>query len=367
MRYSFHITALAAAFLLQACGGHDAVQNQSSSYKTIRVGKGNGVIESKYSASLEGQQVVEIRPQISGTITRICIEEGAGVKQGEILFVIDQVPYKAAVEMAEAAVKNTEAVKATAELTMQSNQILYDQDIISTYELQTAKNSYAAADAALAQANAQLTTARNNLSYTEVRSPLNGVAGMIPFKVGALVSANSPTALVSVSDDSYISAYFSLSEKQILSLQMQFGSLEAMLDNMKHVKLIMSNGEVYAKEGEVDAISGIIDSRTGSVRLRARFENNDHLLKSGGSGTVIIPTIKKDCLLIPQSATYEIQEKIFVYKVVEGKAVSQEVKVFKLNNGSNYIVESGLEEGDTIIAEGAGLIKEGTRINVSEK
>ena len=353
---------LVALLAVASCGEQNSTQNHSASYRTVKVVKGNGVIESKYSASLEGRQLVEIRPQVSGTITDICIEEGASVKQGELLFVIDQVPYKAAVEMAEAYVKNTEAVMATAELTKQSNQILFDKEIISTYELQTAKNSYAAAEAAYAQAQAQLTQARSNLSYTEVRSPLNGVAGMIPFKVGALVSANSATALVSVSDDSYISAYFSISEKQILSLQMQFGSLEKMLENMKHVKLIMSNGETYPIEGEVDAISGIIDSRTGSVRLRARFENSDHLLKSGGSGTVIIPTVKKNCLLIPQSSTYEIQEKIFVYKVVEGKAVSQEVKVFKLNNGSNYIVEDGLEEGDVIVAEGAGLIKEGTKI-----
>ena len=185
---------------------------------------------------------------------------------------------------------------------------------------------------------------------------------MIPYRVGALVNSSITEPLVTVSDDSEVYAYFSMTENQILDFVQQYGSLKKAIENMDEVELTMSNGKTYSHVGKVDAISGTVDEGTGAVGLRAVFANPDQFLRNGGSGKVVVPTIKKGGIIIPQAATYELQNRIFVYKVVDGKAKSTPVEVFRLNNGTEYIVETGLAPGDVIIAEGAGLVREGTVI-----
>lgn len=357
--------ALCLLLLLCGCSGRQGEQQQAAAYKTLTVSLSDQVLESNYAASLEGQQMVEIRPQVSGTITKICFNEGDLVHKGQTLFILDQIPYQAALQVAQANEESAKSQLSTAKLTAESNQVLFDRDVISAFELQTSKNALASAEAALAQAQAQVKTARNNLSYTVVRSPVDGVAGMIPYRVGALVSSAITQPLVTVSDDSRIYAYFSMSENQTLSLIRQHGSQERFLKEMPDVELLVSDGERYPEKGRIDAVSGIVDAATGSVRMRACYPNPDRLLRSGGTATVVIPTVREDCIVIPQTATYEIQERVFVFKVEDGKAVSAPVKVFRLNNGSDYVVESGLEEGDVIIAEGAGLVREGTEIKAA--
>ncbi|MBQ9547927.1 MAG: efflux RND transporter periplasmic adaptor subunit [Bacteroidales bacterium] len=358
---------LALVALAVSCGTQAGKEKAPAKYRTITVSLSDQTLESKYAATLEGQQLVEIRPQVSGTITKICFNEGDKVRKGQTLFILDQVPYQAAVEVADANVKSAEAQLATARLTAESNQMLFDKEVISAYELQTARNALASAEAAYAQAKAQVTTAHNNLSYTVVKSPVDGVAGMIPYRVGALVSSSIASPLVTVSDDNFIYAYFSLNENQILELMRQFGSQERFLKEMPPVALVMSTGDRLPESGKIDAVSGIIDQSTGAVRMRARFDNSAHLMRSGGSATVIIPTHRTDCIVIPQTSTFEIQEKVFVQKVVEGKTKSTPVRVFRLNDGASYVVESGLNPGDVIIAEGAGLVKEGTAIITQEE
>lgn len=274
-------------------------------------------------------------------------------------------PYKAALETALANVKSAEAQLQTARLTANSKEELYKEKVVSDFDRQTARNELLEAEAALAQAKAEETNARNNLSYTEVRSPVDGVASMIPYRVGALVSSSITEPLVTVSDDKNIYAYFSMAENQILDLIQQYGSLEEACRNMPSVGLTMSNGKVYEKAGRIDAISGTIDESTGVVTIRAVFPNENHLLRNGGSGTVSVPTIHKNCIVIPKSATYELQNRIFTWKVVDGKTQSAPISVYKYNDGQTYIVLSGLSAGDIIIAEGAGLMKEGTTINTN--
>lgn len=328
-------------------------------YKTLTVTTSDKVLQSDYSATLRGRQSVEIRPQVSGVITDIRINEGDVVSRGQVLFVIDQVPYKAALETALANVKSAEAKLETARLTASSKEALYKENVVSDFDRQTARNQLLEAEAALAQARAEETNARNNLSYTEVKSPVNGVASMIPYRVGALVSSSISEPLVTVSDDSDIYAYFSMAENQILDLMVQYGSLEEAKTRMPAVKLTMSNGREYGSEGRIDAISGTVDEGTGVVTLRAAFPNEGHLLRNGGSGTVSVPSVHTNSIVIPQAATYELQNRVFVWKVVDGKTKSAPVTVYKYNDGQNYIVLSGLEVGDVIIAEGAGLLHEG--------
>lgn len=326
----------------------------------MEVSRGSRTLSQSYTAVINGRQSVEIRPQVSGTITQVCIAEGAQVKKGQTLVIIDQVPYKAALETAIANVKNAEASVATARLTADSKEQLFKENVVSAFDLQTARNSLLQAEATLAQAKAEEVNARNDLSYTEVKSPVDGVSGMLPYRVGALVDASITTPLTTVSDDTEMYVYFSMTESQVLSLIRQYKTLDEAMKQMPEVELKLSDGLTYAHKGRIDAISGTIDTSTGAVSLRATFPNPEHMLRNGGSGTVIFPYIKENVLIVPQEATYEIQDKIFVYKVVDGKATSSQVSVFPVNNGKEYIVESGLEEGETIIAEGAGLVQEGT-------
>ena len=331
-------------------------------YETMEVTLSDRTLTTGYSAAISGVQTVEIRPQVSGMITDILIEEGESVTKGQVLFVIDQTPYKAAYEIAVANVKSAEAALSTAKLILDSNKNLYEQDVVSEFDLMTAQNDLTEAEARLALCKAEEVNASNNLSYTEVRSPVNGVASMIPYRVGALVNSNIAQPLVTVSDDSRVYAYFSMAENQMLDMVQQYGSLNNAIRQMPEVELVMSNGEKYEYTGKINAISGTISESTGAVSIRAVFNNRNHLLRNGGSGTIIIPMTLQNCMVIPQSATYELEDRVFVYKVVDGKASSTEIHIAPQNNGVEYIVTDGLEVGDIIVAEGAGLIKEGTPI-----
>lgn len=352
---------LSIPVLIMSCK-EQASMPENNNYKTINVSTTDKTLHSNYSASIQGKQDVSIYPQVSGLITRVCITDGATVKKGQTLFVIDQVPYKAALETAKANVESAEANVATAQMTVESKQELFKANVVSDFDLQTVRNTLRAQKAALAQARAELVNAQNNLSYTEVKSPVDGTAGMIPYRIGSLVSASMSTPLVTVSDNDEMYVYFSMTEKQILALSRQNGSLKNALDAMPEVELLLSDGTTYPGKGNVDAISGIIDSKTGAVTIRAVFPNPDHILRSGGTGNILFPYERNGCIVIPQAATFELQDKIFVYKVVDGKTKSAPITVFSINDGREYIVESGLNPGDVIIAEGAGLLRDGITV-----
>lgn len=342
-----------------SCTQADTTATEGAHYKTIVVTSDTVTVTTQYAARLQGRQVVEIRPQISGLITDICIDEGQRVTKGQVLFRIDPTPYQAALDRAQADMKSAEAQLSTAELKVSSMQQLYDKGIIHDYDLTAARNEYAAASAAVAVANAQIVSARNDLSYTVITSPADGVAGMISYRVGALVSSNITTPLVTVSDDSVIYAYFSLSESALAVIAGQYGSIEAFVCRGPAVSLLTADGRAYDTPGHISAISGIVSAETGAVMLRADFDNKGHQLRDGGAAAVVLPQRRGDCIVIPQSATYELQGKTFVYRVVNGVTQSAPVELLGINNGEEYIVEAGLAVGDTIIAEGAGLLTDG--------
>lgn len=361
------VTSIAFLFILSVYMFTGCVEKPrteaSQTYKTMQVALSDDIISSNYSASIQGRQNVEIRPQVSGLIIKICINEGAAIRKGQTLFIIDQVSYKAVLETAKAGVMSAEAKVATAQLIADSKRELYIENVISDFELQTAQNSLLEAKAALAQAKADEINARNSLSYTVIKSPVDGVASMIPYKTGALVSPSITEPLVTVSSEDVMYAYFSMTENQILSLTQGNEALSEVIKDMPSVRLKLINGTSYDTDGKIDAISGTVNVQTGAISVRACFPNPKRTLRNGGSATIVIPYEKKDCIIIPKGATFEIQDKIFVYKVIDGKAISTEIIPFNINNGTHYIVESGLKVGDVIIAEGAGLVREGTLIN----
>ena len=329
------------ALLFTACS-QPAGQQGGSEYKLITVEKTDQTLTSSYTAVINGRQSVEIRPQVSGTITDICVNEGAKVTKGQ------------------------EAAVATSRLTAESKEELFREHVVSDFDRQTAQNSLLEAEATLAQAKAEEINARNNLSYTVIKSPVDGVASMSSYRVGALVNSSITTPLLTVSDDEEIDVYFSMTEQQILSLARQYGTMDKALEEMPEVELRLSDGGMYAHKGKIDAISGTTDTETGAITLRAVFPNPERMLRNGSTATIIFPYVKKNVFVIPQEATFEIQDRVYVYKVnSEGKAESAQVTVFPLNNGKEYIVEDGLQQGETIVAEGAGLIQENTQVATS--
>lgn len=331
-------------------------------YDVLTISPTDAQTTSNYSATIRGRQDIDIYPQVSGFISKLCVNEGEIVRPGQTLFIIDQVPYQAALRTAEANVDAAAAGVATAQLTFESKKELFAKNVISEYELQTSENALLTAKAQLAQAEAQRVNAANNLSYTVVKSPSHGVVGTLPYRVGALVGPSLPQPLTTVSDNSDMYVYFSMNESQLLKMTRRYGSVEKALASMPAIELQLSDGSLYTEKGRIETISGVIDPSTGSVSLRAAFPNKGRLLHSGSSGNVIIPVERKDAIVIPKAATFELQDKIYVYKIIDGKATSEMVEVENISDPRKYIVDSGLAPGDVIVAEGVGLLREGTPI-----
>lgn len=352
------------ALLAFSCGNSQQGGMPTLSLAVMTVEPTSQELNSAYPATIKGQQDIEIRARVSGYITKLCVDEGAVVHKGQPLFLIDAVPYQKAVQAAEAAVEVAKANVATTQLTVDSKTELHAQNIISDYDLQTAKNSLASAKAALAQAEAQLASARNDLSYTTITSPSDGVVGTIPFRVGSLVGTTTQEPLTVVSDINKMFVYFSMNEKQLLALTRQKdGSVNSMIGAMPEVQLQLADGTMYPAKGKIETLSGVIDLSTGAVQMRATFPNAQRLLRSGGTGTVLIPSVLDSALLIPQSATYEVQDKKFVYVLGDSSKVKNtEITVFPLDNGKQYVVTSGLKPGEQVVVEGVATLRDGMPI-----
>lgn len=359
-------SCLGLLYLLPSCS-HQQPPRTTATYKTLITTTDTCYLSHSFAATIKGEEAVEIRPQISGTLARICIDEGQGVRKGQVLFVIDQVAYQAALQVAQAREKSALAALENAKLTFASKEALHKQHIVSDYDLSLAQNALTTAQATYATAQAEMLTARNNFSYTEIKSPTDGVIGMIAYRTGALVNPSSAQPLTLVSNNTNVRAYFSVSESYLQELLARYGSTSKMLKELPSVQLKLSNGALYEHTGHIDAISGQVDIATGAINLRATFPNPEQKLRNGSSGTVILPFTVADHIVIPQEATFELQDKIFVYKVVDGKAKSTEIKVLPQNDGKNYVVLEGLTCGEEIIAEGAGLVREGTPVTTTPK
>lgn len=325
-------------------------------------------LNSTYPAIIKGKQDIEIRPQVAGFITKVCVDEGSVVRKGQTLFIIDPVQYQAAVQSAEASVQVAKSGVATQQLTVNNKRELLKKNIISQYDMEMAENQLASQKALLAQANAQLINARQNLSFTNVKSPSDGVVGTIPFRVGSLVSSSIATPLTTVSDISEMYVYFSMNEKQVLDMTREGGSMKEILAKMPPVQLQLIDGTIYPDSGRIETLSGVIEQATGAVSMRASFPNKRNVLRSGGTGSVLIPYTEENALIIPQKATYEIQDKKFVFLVTDSATTqTAEIAVFPINNGQDYVVTSGLKAGDKIVTEGVGTsVKDGMKIQPKE-
>lgn len=343
--------------VLSSCGGTQQQQAAAPQIATMTVAYGSSDLETSYPATIKGRTDIDIRPQVTGFVTKVHVDEGQRVRKGQTLFTIDQVQFVAAVESAEAAVKVAESAVATARLTADNKKMLYGKNIISEYEWQMSENALAQAKAQLAQAQAGLTNAKKNLAYTVVTAPCDGVVGSIPNREGSLASPSSAQPLTTVSDNSEVYAYFSLNEKELLEMTDNGAvSLDEKIRTMPEVKLRLADGSVYHEAGKVATVSGVIDNSTGAANVRVLFPNKGGMLRSGSTGSVLIPHKADSVIIIPQKATYEIQDRRYVYVVNDSNmTVATHVDVMDLSDGQNFIVKSGLEAGQRIAVEGVGV------------
>ncbi|RPD45121.1 efflux RND transporter periplasmic adaptor subunit [Paracnuella aquatica] len=362
---------------LTACGGNDqkaaagapgaAGAGEVKDYPVITIVPQTTTLYSEYPATIQGQQNIEIRPKIDGYVDRIYVDEGATVRRGQPLFQISAPQYEQGVRTAEANIKIAQADVNAAQMQVEKVRPLVEKNIISQYELQSAQFTLQAKQAQLAQARATLANARTNLGYTSITSPVNGVVGTIPHKIGSLVSSTTPEPLTTVSNIGNIYAYFSINEKQALEFakNTKGATSEERLASLPPVSLMLPNGSEFPQKGKVETASGLINTETGSISVRATFPNPGNIIRSGSSGVVRIPQTVDSAIVIPQKSTYEIQGKRFVYVLEStGTVRSAEVQVMESSNGKYFVAEEGLNPGDRIVLEGIATLREGAPIKV---
>ncbi|MDE6396282.1 MAG: efflux RND transporter periplasmic adaptor subunit [Muribaculaceae bacterium] len=359
--------AVSVTLSVASCSKDNGEQNATAqqaqipevAVQTLEIGSAD--LQSSYPATLKGKTDIDIRPQVSGFITKVHVDEGQKVKKGQVLFTIDQVQFEAAVSQAQAAVNSAQAAVNTAITNEKNQKMLLDKGIISQSQWQASADQLAQARAGLAQAQAALTTARKNLSYTVVTAPSDGVVGSIPSREGSLASPSSVQPLTTISDISQMYAYFSLNENDLIALT-QNGTvdLDAALAALPPVSLMLSNGVVYPNPGKIATVTGVIDSSTGAATVRALFDNPTGMLRSGASGTIVLPTHQEDIIIVPQSATFENQDMTFVYLVNDSSiAVPTPIQKMDLNDGKNFVVTAGVKAGDKIVVEGVNTVVRG--------
>jgi membrane fusion protein (multidrug efflux system) len=362
MKIKNYLLIAAASLLAVACGQRGQMPTDNE-YPVRTVEASSADMQTTYPATIKGIQDVEIRPKVSGFITKLCVHEGQSVSAGQLLFVIDNSTYQAAVRQAQAAVNSARSQMNTAKLTFENNKKLFASNVIGQYELQSAQDTYVTAQASVSQAKASLASAKEMLSFCYVKSPANGVIGTLPFKVGALVSASSAQPLTTVSNISTVEAYFSMTEKDILDLTKEDGNLAAAIKRFPYVKFQLADGTMYNHPGRIVKVSGVIDATTGTVQMIADFSNPDRMIKSGAAGNIIIPHNASNAIIIPQSSTTEVQNKIFVYVVgKDSKVKYTEITVDPQNDGENYVVTSGLHVGDRYVSQGLSSLSDGMLI-----
>lgn len=364
MKTRLAIIAVAGGMIFASCSKKQQdVKLGDDEFAVETVKSSSADLQTTYSATMKGEEVSEIRAKVSGHITKVYVKEGATVHKGQPLFAIDDVQYASGVKQAQAAVNVIKTNLATQRLALENKKMLHDKQIISDFDYQMAQNNLAALEAQLGQAEAALTSAKDQLGFCTVTSPANGVVGEIPYRVGSLVGPSTMQALTTVASTSTMYAYFSMTEKQLLSMTREYGTKDAAVKAFPAVTLKLTDGSVYEHEGHIEAISGVVDANTGSVQIRADFKNPQSILRSGGTATIVIPTHVDNAIIIPQAATYKIQEKTFCYTVDKDNMIhNTEIQVLQQENGKDFVVTSGLSVGDRIMVEGLSKVKDGQKI-----
>ncbi|WP_461637928.1 efflux RND transporter periplasmic adaptor subunit [Labilibaculum euxinus] len=363
-----YILASMAIILLGLSSCKDSSQPQMARgpmpFPVQSVKKENITIYTEYAANIEGEQNIEIRPKVDGFIEKIYIDEGSQVKEGQILFKLSAKTLNQQVKAAEANVEVAKAQVVSAQVDVNKIKPLVEKNIISEVQLETSESNLNAAKAQLIAARADYMNAKENLDYTIIKSPVDGIVGSIPYRIGSLVGRTESQPLTTVSNISNVYAYFSLNEKQLLQFNRQLNgnSVKDMIKALPEVELILADGSIYNQKGKIETINGMVNPRTGSVSYRAIFSNPDNLLRSGISGKIKLPSNIDQAIILPQKSTFELQGKHFVYLLGnENKIESKEVFVSE-TLGNDFVIEEGLAEGQVFVAGGLIKLREGMQI-----
>jgi membrane fusion protein (multidrug efflux system) len=352
MKNRFFLGAIAALLIVASCGKKEeqAPAPGPMPFPVQTVAKEDATIYEEYTANLEGQQNVEIRPKVNGFIQKIYVDEGQVVRKGQLLFKLETQTLN---QDAAAAKANVSA----AQVEVDRLKPLVDRKIISVVQLETAK-------ARLAQAKAAYSAIAANINYGTIISPVDGVIGSLPYKEGALASATSEMPLTTVSDTKVMRAYFTMNEKQMISFSREFNgaTLQEKLKNTPAVTLLLADGSEYEEKGKLVTVTGLVNAVTGTSQFRAEFNNPQAILRSGSHGLVRLPITMKSALIVPQNAVFDMQGKQMIYVVNKDNTVKSKIITVKTTSGTNFIVEGGLEEGEVIVVEGASKLKDGMAI-----
>ncbi|WP_343606094.1 efflux RND transporter periplasmic adaptor subunit [Fluviicola sp.] len=366
-----HAFATLSLILLASCSSKEEAPaaNVIKTYQVLEVEPRSTTIQIDYPATIEGIENVEIRPKVDGFVDRILVDEGQFVKKGQLLFTISAPQYEQQVRTANAAIKSAEAAVSNAKLQVQKTKNLVEKSIVNKYELEEANLTLQTRLAELAQAEANLVNANVNFGYTKITSPVDGVIGSITFKTGSLVSGTTVKPLTTVSNIGKIYAYFSLNEKQLLEFirNTQGSSFDQKVAHFPEVSLLLSDGTIYPEKGKIGSVNGLINPQTGTARIRATFNNQLNLLRSGASAQVLIPQEINNGFLIPQRAISDVQGKKFAFVVGQGGIVrSINVEMMEATSGHFFIINKGLKKGDLVILEGVQFLKDGMKVKMTK-
>ena len=359
---------LCAATGLTACGIEEPKMTNSS-FETMTVKKSDIEVPYKFSARMKGQNDVTITPQVSGQLMRIAVSEGQLVKKGQVLFAIDSRNAQLELEAAQANLQAALASESSAKLEYESNKNLFDKKIVSSYMLSNSQNSYKQAQAAVAQARASVNRAKVNLGFCTITAPVSGVIGEIPVRVGDQVSPM--TELTMLSGNTTMFAEFSVTEAIVEAMvqnNMSAGEVDKYIASLPEATFVMKNGTEYPHKGRVVSLTGVVNAATGSLTCKVTFPNPEGHLYSGIQGTIVMPFAEKSVIVVPQFAVVRLQDKALVYKVKsDSTATAIDVTTEDTGNGKDFIVTSGLNEGDQIVTTGANNVTEGQKVLFSEE
>jgi membrane fusion protein (multidrug efflux system) len=318
----------------------------------------------EYPASIEGTVNVEVRPQVSGTLDKVFVDEGAFVSAGQPIFKINEQPYRAALNNALANLHASEAALINTQLEIDKLTPLVANKVVSDYQLKTAKAANQVAKANIESAKANVATAQINVGYTLIKAPVSGYIGRLVKKQGSLVTPQDIEALTQLSDVHDVHVYFALGEKDFVAFKDQYpgATLKDKLNHLPSVSLLLADGSEYSKQGKIDVIDGQFDKTTGAITVRASFSNPQGLLRSGNTGKVRLSLQHTDALIVPESATVEMQDKVFVFAVADSNKVKKIPITIVGKSGANYLVKDGIKVGDQIVLSGMDKLQEGTVI-----
>lgn len=357
--------------VLAGCGKgnqNQAYQQQAPELPVAKVEQGDASVAREYAASVEGVSNVEIRPQVTGYLSKIFVDEGDYVRAGQPLFKIEDQIFREQMKSAQAALITAQANLSTSKIDLDRKKELLRNKMVSDIQVKEAEAAYNAARGAVSQSVSSIESAKINLNFSTIKAPVSGFIGRFNYRLGSLMTPSNQEPITLLSDIHEVYTYFSMSENDFNSFQKQNAgsSINEIIKNTPAVSLLLSGGEKYAQTGKIDAVEGQFNKTTGSITLRAKFPNPDNLLRSGNTGKVVLEQFHNNVVLLPIASTRTIQDKIFVFSIKAGKAVMLPVEVTG-KAGDNFIISKGLKAGDEYIVTGFDRLQPGTPVVAQKK